>query len=231
MIVRLPRAHLYCRQPEGLSEIGRLAASLLDDDAAEIGEVVVVSAAKGGPIITGCRDDNCAVVLERCDEAAVIAGRDDNDLSTDAGVAQHCRKVFGRQIGQLHAVLVQREFVGLEAMAVEEGNESSSARCIFAATSCKTSRMRVRVAIGNCPAVARLLISDSGRLRVPRSRSNLACTNAASRRKTSCAPSSVTLSRYMSIGPGGRTADRRARDRARDAVRTAQAPHCLFARQ
>src|SRR4051812_30021062 len=104
------------RLPEGVAGRQRL----LEEGAAEVGEVVLVGAAEGGAVVARGRDDEGRVVLQRIDEAAGIAGRDDDHLPADAALLDEARELHRRQVAQRQVALLQRQGVAAAAVAREE---------------------------------------------------------------------------------------------------------------
>src|SRR5437868_15187890 len=94
---------------EGVLERAAGGQRLLEEGAAEVGEVVLVGAAERAAVVPRGSDDQCRVVAQRLDEAAGIAGGDHDHFPADAAFLEESAELLLREIAQLHRVLLQRE--------------------------------------------------------------------------------------------------------------------------
>src|SRR5690606_11149149 len=111
--------NLRLRQREGLHDIRRFLQRLGKQRSAEIGEVVLLRTAERHPIGSRGRNDQSPGILHRFDEAARVAGGDDDhQVALGQWLEQACQ-LAGGQIFQRQAWLLQGQAVIGRAVAGE----------------------------------------------------------------------------------------------------------------
>ena len=80
---------------EGVDEGIGLAQGFVEVGFAEIREIGLVAAAEGVPVRCGRRDHQGVVVFQGVDEAAGIAGRDDDDAALDPRFVEQLAQASG----------------------------------------------------------------------------------------------------------------------------------------
>ena len=105
---------------EGLRQRPRLLQGAAEIGVAEIGPFPLVGTAEGAAVGARGRHDERVVVLQRRDEAAGEAGRDDDDLVLDLGQLQQGGQLAGLDIAQSEARERDIEDAGIAVRGQEQ---------------------------------------------------------------------------------------------------------------
>jgi hypothetical protein len=104
-------------QLEGVLQIVGLGQGLGEQGVAKVGEVGFFRAAKRHAVGAGGGHDQGVFILERRDETAGVAGGNHDDFVAVFQRRHHRRQFVARQVGQLHAWLVEHQLMFMGAVA------------------------------------------------------------------------------------------------------------------